>query len=213
MTAFGLKMIDKFEESGSFDVKCGRGRKVIASTSVEDVATSLQEASKSVWERSWFLLTCQNQKLSPSNFLLECKWAVHGHGTFCGQSKRISIFKVLSILKIAEYGKGRIRSNATIASSFSKGHCVVRVYGSIYRWPFLFEEIGPSGPITCIVNGTRNESLSRNQLIPALQQRGCVDTTIFMQDGTPPHISTPVKQLMNLHFGNDRINNRDFPTP
>ncbi|GBM86589.1 hypothetical protein AVEN_165890-1 [Araneus ventricosus] len=48
MTAFGLKkMIDKFEESGSFDVKCGRGRKEIASTSVEDVATALQEASSS----------------------------------------------------------------------------------------------------------------------------------------------------------------------
>ncbi|GBN00626.1 hypothetical protein AVEN_199876-1 [Araneus ventricosus] len=48
MTAFGLKkMIDKFEESGSFDVKCGRGWKAIASTSVEDVGTALQEASSS----------------------------------------------------------------------------------------------------------------------------------------------------------------------
>ncbi|GBN95900.1 hypothetical protein AVEN_221010-1 [Araneus ventricosus] len=48
MTAFGLKkMIDKFEESSSFDVKCGKGRKAIASTSVEDVATALQEASSS----------------------------------------------------------------------------------------------------------------------------------------------------------------------
>ncbi|GBL73475.1 hypothetical protein AVEN_159471-1 [Araneus ventricosus] len=48
MTAFGLKkMIDKFEESDSFKVKCGRGRKAIASTSVEDVATTLQEASSS----------------------------------------------------------------------------------------------------------------------------------------------------------------------
>ncbi|GBL73767.1 hypothetical protein AVEN_230743-1 [Araneus ventricosus] len=46
MTAFGLKKtIDKFEESDAFDVKCGRGRKAIASTSVEDVATALQEAS------------------------------------------------------------------------------------------------------------------------------------------------------------------------
>ncbi|GBM21165.1 hypothetical protein AVEN_50897-1 [Araneus ventricosus] len=46
MTRFGLKkMIDKFEESGSFDVKCDRGRKAIASTSVEDVATGLQETS------------------------------------------------------------------------------------------------------------------------------------------------------------------------
>ncbi|GBM31025.1 hypothetical protein AVEN_108929-1 [Araneus ventricosus] len=46
MTAFGLKkMTDKFEESGSFDVKCGKGRKASASASVEDVATVLKEAS------------------------------------------------------------------------------------------------------------------------------------------------------------------------
>ncbi|GBN58799.1 hypothetical protein AVEN_9514-1 [Araneus ventricosus] len=42
IASFGLKKkIDKFEESGSFDVKCGRGRKAIASTSVEDMATAL----------------------------------------------------------------------------------------------------------------------------------------------------------------------------
>ncbi|GBO01987.1 hypothetical protein AVEN_64227-1 [Araneus ventricosus] len=40
-------MIDKLEEAGSFDMKCGRGRKAIASTSVGDVATALQEASSS----------------------------------------------------------------------------------------------------------------------------------------------------------------------
>ncbi|GBM73533.1 hypothetical protein AVEN_218511-1 [Araneus ventricosus] len=61
--------------------------------------------------------------------------------------------------------------------------------------PFFFEEIRPSGPVTCTVNGTRCEFLLRNQPISALQQRGCVDSTIFMQDGAPPHIATPVKQL------------------
>ncbi|GBM56336.1 hypothetical protein AVEN_60317-1 [Araneus ventricosus] len=46
LTAFFLKkMIDKFQESRSFHVKCGRGRKAIASTPVKDVA--LQEASSS----------------------------------------------------------------------------------------------------------------------------------------------------------------------
>ncbi|GBM06734.1 hypothetical protein AVEN_62983-1 [Araneus ventricosus] len=55
-------------------------------------------------------------------------------------------------------------------------------------------------------------SLLRNQLFPALQQRGCVDSKIFMQDSAPPHIATPVKQLLNLHFGNDRIISRHFPT-
>ncbi|GBM50112.1 hypothetical protein AVEN_242251-1 [Araneus ventricosus] len=78
--------------------------------------------------------------------------------------------------------------------------------------PFFFEEIGPSGPVTCTVNGTRYEPLLLNQLIPALQQRGCVNSTIFMKDGAPTHIATPVKQLLNLHFGNDRIISRHFPT-
>ncbi|GBM68019.1 hypothetical protein AVEN_75863-1 [Araneus ventricosus] len=48
VTVFGLKKtIDKFEESLSFDVKCDRGRKAIASMSVEDMAIALQEASSS----------------------------------------------------------------------------------------------------------------------------------------------------------------------
>ncbi|GBL90779.1 hypothetical protein AVEN_215520-1 [Araneus ventricosus] len=66
--------------------------------------------------------------------------------------------------------------------------------------PFFFEEIGPSCPVTCTVNGTHHESLLRNQLIPALQQRGCVYSTIFVQDDAPSHIATSVKQLLNLQF-------------
>ncbi|GBO02131.1 hypothetical protein AVEN_27291-1 [Araneus ventricosus] len=57
--------------------------------------------------------------------------------------------------------------------------------------PFFFEEFGPSGPVTCPVNGTRYESLLRNQLIPALERRGCVDNTIFIQDSdSSAHIQT-----------------------
>ncbi|GBL74765.1 hypothetical protein AVEN_243630-1 [Araneus ventricosus] len=78
--------------------------------------------------------------------------------------------------------------------------------------PFFFEEIGPSGPVTCTVNRTRYESLLRTQIIPALKQRGCVDSAIFLQDGAPPHIATPVKELLNLHFGNDRIISHYFTT-
>ncbi|GBN40210.1 hypothetical protein AVEN_192945-1 [Araneus ventricosus] len=33
-----------------------------------------------------------------------------------------------------------------------------------------------------------------------------------MQDGAPSHISTKVKQLLNLHFGKERIISRHFPT-
>ncbi|GBM60294.1 hypothetical protein AVEN_81652-1 [Araneus ventricosus] len=171
MTAFGLKkMIDKFEESGSFDVKCGRGRKTIALTSVEDVATTLQEASNSALGacsargisrtlhmlvstvrkilrnihsklrmfRSWFLLTCQIEKLSACNFLLEWKWTMHGCETFCGQMKPFPSPRFCKYPKLQNMVKRESAPNAVIASSFSKGHCVVRVYGSIYRWTFLF---------------------------------------------------------------------------
>ncbi|GBL78608.1 hypothetical protein AVEN_65197-1 [Araneus ventricosus] len=37
---------------------------------------------------------------------------------------------------------------------------------------FFFEEIGPSGNVTCTVKRTRYESLLPNQLVPALQQYG-----------------------------------------
>lgn len=48
MSAKALKsMIKKFEATGSFGVKSGRGRKAVALTSVEDVATALEEGSNS----------------------------------------------------------------------------------------------------------------------------------------------------------------------
>ncbi|GBO10115.1 hypothetical protein AVEN_151250-1 [Araneus ventricosus] len=78
--------------------------------------------------------------------------------------------------------------------------------------PFFLEEIGPSGPVKCTVNRARYESLLRNQINRALQQRGREDSTIFMKDGATSHIATPVKRLLNLHFGNDRIISRHFPT-
>ena len=77
---------------------------------------------------------------------------------------------------------------------------------------FFFQEITPAGPVTCTVTGKRYDALLRNHVLPALQQRQCVDRTIFMQDGTPLHIATPVKQLLSAQFGDDMIISRDVPT-
>ncbi|GBM97884.1 hypothetical protein AVEN_205308-1 [Araneus ventricosus] len=44
------------------------------------------------------------------------------------------------------------------------------------------------------------------------QHGNSADSTIFIQDGASSHIATPVKQLLNLHFGNGRIISRHFPT-
>ena len=78
--------------------------------------------------------------------------------------------------------------------------------------PFFLAEITPADPVTCTVTGKRYEALLRNHVLQALQQLQCVDRTIFMQDGAPPHIPTPVKQLLNAQFGDDRIISRHFPT-
>ncbi|GBL99029.1 hypothetical protein AVEN_227536-1 [Araneus ventricosus] len=40
----------------------------------------------------------------------------------------------------------------------------------------------------------------RDFVIPQLQQRGCLQDIIFMQDGAPPHIDRHVKQLLRQHF-------------
>lgn len=52
--------------------------------------------------------------------------------------------------------------------------------------PYFFEEVGPDGPAAYTVTGRRYESLLYNHIIPTLQQRQCVDSVTFMQDGTLP---------------------------
>ncbi|GBM22096.1 hypothetical protein AVEN_266463-1 [Araneus ventricosus] len=207
MTAFGLKkIIDKFEESGSFDVKCGRGRKTIASTTMEDVATAFQEASSSALGKFSVrgisrtldmavstvrkilqnILQCYPIKIThiqelvsgdlPKRMEVENAWAwnilwteeahLHLQGSANTQNRKIwarqNPFKMQPLPLHSQ--------KVTVWCGFTAAFIID---------PFFFEEIGPSAHVTCTVNGTRYESLLHNQLIPALQQRGCVDSTIF----------------------------------
>ncbi|GBN57629.1 hypothetical protein AVEN_214645-1 [Araneus ventricosus] len=206
MTAFGLKkMIDKFEELGSFDLKCGRGRKAIASTSVEDVATTLQELSSGALGKcsargisrtldmpvSTVCKILRNilkfypfkiayvQELVPADlskreafalqFLARMEvdnawsWNIfwtdeayfHLQGPVNTQNCRIwareNPFQMQPLLLHSQ----KVTVWCGFTAAFIVGH-------------FFFEEAGPSGPATCTVNGTRYESLLRNQLILAL---------------------------------------------
>ncbi|GBM91012.1 hypothetical protein AVEN_115931-1 [Araneus ventricosus] len=82
--------------------------------------------------------------------------------------------------------KGKSVRTSTSTSTSEK----VTVWCGFTAWfivSFFFGEIGPAGPATCTVNGVRYESLLRNHVIPALQQRhACMASTIFMQDCAPP---------------------------
>ncbi|GBL95531.1 hypothetical protein AVEN_54132-1 [Araneus ventricosus] len=52
----------------------------------------------------------------------------------------------------------------------------------------------------------------RDFVIPQLQQRGCLQDIIFMQDGAPPHVDRRVKQLLRQHFTDARVISHHFPT-
>ena len=88
----------------------------------------------------------------------------------------------------------------------------MRLTASFIIGPYFFEQTGASDPVIATVSGQRYASLLCNHVIPALQQRGCVNQIIFMQDGARPHIAHPVKQLLRHYFGNARIISRHFPT-
>lgn len=78
--------------------------------------------------------------------------------------------------------------------------------------PYFFEETGAFGPVYVTVNGQSYAFLLHNDVIPTLQQRGCLDSIIFMQEGAPLHIANRVKQLCRRHFGNAKIISCHFPT-
>ena len=51
----------------------------------------------------------------------------------------------------------------------------------------------------------------QNFTIPQLQQRGCLDSTILMQDGAPPYIGLTVLPVLLQNFSNRMIRNA-YPT-
>ncbi|GFW92950.1 uncharacterized protein TNCV_3759381 [Trichonephila clavipes] len=77
-------------------------------------------------------------------------------------------------------------------------------------WQYFVEETGAFGPVT--VTCHHYEYLLNNHVILNLQQRGCVDGVVFMQDNAPPHIAISEKQLLKGHFGNSRVISCHFPT-
>ena len=78
--------------------------------------------------------------------------------------------------------------------------------------PFFFEENTRNGPVTCTVTAERYRNMLENFVIPKIQQRQCLDSITFMQDGAPPHIGLRVQQFLRQHFTNDRLISRAFPT-
>ncbi|GFS81070.1 hypothetical protein TNCV_1223511 [Trichonephila clavipes] len=69
-------------------------------------------------------------------------------------------------------------------------------------FPYFFKTLTPNGPKRCRVTGTSCCAMLREQLLPEFQERHCLETPLFMQDGTPLHISKPVIKFLHT-FGAD----------
>ncbi|RXM99969.1 hypothetical protein EOD39_10479 [Acipenser ruthenus] len=74
----------------------------------------------------------------------------------------------------------------------------------------FFEEPSASGPETCTVIVARYNTMLTPHVIPMLQQRNVINTTVFMQDEAPLHIGNQGKLVLQEHF-QDRIISRHFP--
>ena len=68
--------------------------------------------------------------------------------------------------------------------------------------PFFFEGT---------LNGERYLNLLQNHVIPFLKNKRCLSSTIFQQDGAPPHIENNVKKYLNDKFPGGRVISRHFP--
>ncbi|GFV11914.1 uncharacterized protein TNCV_109621 [Trichonephila clavipes] len=76
--------------------------------------------------------------------------------------------------------------------------------------PFFFEEVRDSGFVTATVTGEWYADMLQNHIIPSLADKHLLERTIFMQDGSPPHIARRVKDLLRRLFGDDRVLSRHF---
>lgn len=77
--------------------------------------------------------------------------------------------------------------------------------------PVFFEEVHSSAFQTVSVIGDRYAAVSKNSVIPNLQERQTLNTVTFMQDETPPHIAdVPVQRLLRSIFGENGVLLRSF---
>ena len=75
--------------------------------------------------------------------------------------------------------------------------------------PYFFDEVTPTGFITCSVTTSRYTADLQNYVKPELLQCNVLDGMVWMQGGAPPHTAKFVRRALEQHFG-DRIISRHF---
>ncbi|GBM11606.1 hypothetical protein AVEN_180153-1 [Araneus ventricosus] len=181
------KMKQKFKTTGQLGILPGRGRKQIPSTSVEDVAIAVVETSsqsphgsdRDSEVRTTFALEFLARMMVEVTWPWNILWSNEAHFCLNGHvnTHNCRIWAAENPHAIQE--QPLHPDKVTICSGF-KATFIIE--------PYFFEEITANRIQTCSVTGQRYRDMLRDFVIPKLQQRGCLQDIIFMQDGAPPHV-------------------------
>ena len=81
--------------------------------------------------------------------------------------------------------------------------CVWFGYSAQYRLtPFFF-------PVT--VTGENYVDMLRSHVVPQIRRKHRMESTVFQQDGAPPHFSLAARTFLSSIFPNERIIARGYP--
>jgi hypothetical protein len=248
MTPSSLRrMVNKFEETGSFTIKCGRGRKPVPIPIQEEIATAIVESSgtpeagpsaRGVARQLDIPYATVRKVLRKIIQFYPYKISRHQQLIPGDSQKRVDFalmflarmdvddafpWKILWGDEAHFYMNGTVNTqNCRIWASEPPNviHEIPLHSPNLTVWcgftarfilgPYFFEELRPSGPVTCSVTAKRYLHMLETFVVPQLQQRQCLTETVFMQDGAPPHIGRAVQQLLRNHFTDDRVISRYF---
>ncbi|GFT93601.1 uncharacterized protein TNCV_677391 [Trichonephila clavipes] len=200
LTAKNLRlMVTKFEETGSLNVRSGRGKKPVSTEAIEKVALQVEEDKSSN-----VLASTSVRRLAEALDL-----------------PRSTVQKIMrNILRYYQYKLQFVQE--LLPHDFETRHPFSLQFLARLEvdpeWPWNipwtdeahFHLDGAGGPVTRSITGQRYASLLRNKIIPDLQTRQCLSPIIFMQDGAPPHITRCVKDVLKHHFTEERVISHQF---
>ncbi|GFV13635.1 catalase [Trichonephila clavipes] len=192
-------MVTKFEETGSLNVRSGRGKKPVSVEAIEKVALQVEE------DKSSNVLASTSVRRVQEALDLPCS----------------TVQKIMrNILRYYPYKLQFVQE--LLPHDFETRHLFSLQFLARLEvdpeWPWNilwtdeahFHLDGAGGPVSCSITGQRYASLLRNKIIPDLQARQCLSRITFMQDGAPPHITRCVTDVLKHHFTEERVISRQF---
>ncbi|GFX49148.1 uncharacterized protein TNCV_5041421 [Trichonephila clavipes] len=200
LTAKNLRlMVTKFEETGSLNVRSGRGEKPVSAEAIEKIALQVEEDKSSN-----VLASTSVRRVAEALDL-----------------PRSTVQKIMrNILRYYPYKLQFVQE--LLPHDFETRHLFSLQFLARLEvdpeWPWNilwtdeahFHLDGAGGPVTCSITGQRYASVLRNKIIPDLQAHQCLSRIIFMQDGAPPHITRCVTDVLKHHFTEERVISRQF---